>query len=69
MTAVVIRFPRHPVRIIRDEGRGGWLVLWRGWHWAHDTCAAARADAHRIAAAHGERVIDDARKDVWGGAA
>jgi len=67
MTAV-IKFPRHPVRIIRDDGAGDWLVEWRGWYWAHDTYAAARADAARTAAAHGERVIDNAREDVGGAA-
>jgi hypothetical protein len=65
MTATVIRFPRHPVRIIRDETRGDWLVEWRGWYWAHTSYASALTDAHRIAAAHNERVIDDAREDAF----
>ena len=69
MIAVIIKFPRHPVRIIHDVDRGDWLVEWRGWYWSHASYASARADAARIAAVHGERVIDYARKDVCGGAA
>jgi hypothetical protein len=34
----------------------------------HDTYAAARADAAKIAAAHHERIIDDAREDMGGAA-
>jgi hypothetical protein len=68
MTAIIIRFPRYPVRIIRDEGRGDWLVEWRGWYWPHASYAAALADAHAIAAAHGVRVVvPEARAE--GGAA
>jgi hypothetical protein len=56
------------VRVLRDGGAGDWLVEWRGCYWAHATYAAALADACVIAAAHNERIIDNAREDVWGGA-
>jgi hypothetical protein len=69
VTAVIITFPLHPVRIICDEGAGDWLVSRRGWYWQHATHTAALADPHRIAAAHGECVIDNPREDVRGGAA
>jgi hypothetical protein len=41
VTAVIITFPLHPVRIIRDEGAGDWLVSWRGLYWQHATHTAA----------------------------
>jgi hypothetical protein len=66
MTAVILKFPRHPIHVVRDGRRGDWLVLWRGWSWSHPSYAAARADAYVIANLHGERIIDD-REDGWGG--
>jgi hypothetical protein len=69
MTAIILKFPHHPIRISYDANVGDWLVVWRGWYWRHDTYAGARADAAKIAAVHGERIIDDAREDVFGGAA
>jgi hypothetical protein len=55
MTAAIIRFPIHPVRVVPTED--GWLVMWRGWGWLHATREAALMDAQTIAAAHGERVL------------
>jgi hypothetical protein len=57
MTAVVVPFPRHPVRVLRVEH--GWLVVWRGCGWLFATRAMAMWDAAQIAAAHGERIIAD----------
>jgi hypothetical protein len=56
MTAAIIRFPIHPVRVVPTDD--GWLVEWRGWGWLHATKTAALADAQTIATAHGERVLD-----------
>jgi len=69
MTAAVIRFPIHPVRVVRDEGAGDWLVLWGDWAWSHSSFAAALVDAHKIAAAHGERVIVPSSDSTTGDAA
>jgi hypothetical protein len=66
-TARVIPFPRHPVRVFRDADY--WLVQWRNCYWVHTSHGAALADAHRIASAHNQRVINHARPDTWGGAA
>jgi hypothetical protein len=68
VTAVILKFPRHPIHVVRDARGGDWLVLWRGWSWSHASYGAARADAHVIANLHGERIIDD-HEDAWGGAA
>jgi hypothetical protein len=57
VTAAVIRFPIHPVRVVPSD-EGAWLVEWRGRGWLHGTKADAMADAQTIAAAHGERVLD-----------
>ena len=56
MTALVIPFHRHPVRV-QPGGDGVWFVIWRTWVWLHVSRNAALADAHAIAAAHGVRVI------------
>jgi hypothetical protein len=58
MTARVLRFPIHPVRVARDTS-GGWLVLWRSWAWLHATRDAALFNARTIASVHGVRVIVD----------
>jgi hypothetical protein len=34
------------------------MVVWRTWAWLHGSRAAALADAHAIAAAHGVRVVE-----------
>ena len=67
MTAVIVPFPKHPVRVVRERG-GGWLVIWRSCGWLHASRENALADAHAIAKAHNERVIDN-NEDMWGGAA
>ena len=56
MSAAVIHFPIHPVRVVPTDD--GWLVEWRGCGWLYATKAAAVADARTIANVHGERVID-----------
>jgi hypothetical protein len=61
MTAMLLRFPIHPVRVTRG-GEQLWLVIWRGWIWTHPTHAAALADAYVIATAHRARVIDDTER-------
>jgi len=56
MTAAIIPFPKHPVRVLPTP-QGGWLVLWRTCGWLHASLDAALADAHATAQAHGTRVI------------
>jgi hypothetical protein len=57
MSAEIIRFPIHPVRVVRANDL--YLVLWRGCCWPHLSYATALADAHEIARAHHVRVIPD----------
>jgi hypothetical protein len=59
MTAAVLRFPIPIVCVAPAADGVGWLLVWRARKWIFGSHAAALAEAHAIAAAHGVRVIDE----------
>ena len=69
MTAIIRKFPHHPVHVARDADDAEWLVCWRENASPYASYAEALADAHRIAFVHGERVVVHTHKNRSGGAA
>jgi len=58
MSATIFRFPvRESIRVVREQGGEGWLVIThRGHGWSYGDHAAAVRDAYEVARGFGTEV-------------